>query len=127
MTSQLFELVMAARDDGETAVAIESARDEVTADAVAALAGRYGSLTTWPQRAALVHLLQDFDDPAMEPMMLHFLVQSPEGDADSDWLPHARAIALSYLDGDLEGFMALLDDPAAVAAGRARWAAKAGA
>ena len=35
--------------------------------------------------------------------------------ANSDWLPHARAIALSYLDGDLEGFMALLDDPAAVA------------
>jgi hypothetical protein len=110
----LVALVESAGDDAETADRIEAARDQVRGEHVAALVEVYGRLADWPQRRALIALIQDHLLPVAVPAMRHFLAGAPsEGSYE-----HALAVAAAHVDGDLSHFDRYLDVPGAIDAAR---------
>ncbi|MFZ5445610.1 MAG: hypothetical protein ACOZQL_36800 [Myxococcota bacterium] len=119
---ELLRLVVQARDDADTFDAIEAARETLTHDEAAALVRASERLTSWPARAALVRLVQDHLLDDARPLMRHFLLHAPPDAPDSELMHLSRAIALCHLERDLDRLEALLDDPAAIEAGRRRWA-----
>ena len=106
----LVALVDSAGDDGETANRIEAARDQVRREHVAALVEVYGRLADWPQRRAVIELIQDHLLPVALPAMNHFLAGAPS-DGSYD---HALAIAAAHSDGDLSLFASYFDVPGAI-------------
>ncbi len=122
----LLKLVQRAHGDPSALGDVEAARDDVTPDAAPALVRAYEASSSWPARAAVVHLLQDYLMESTRAVMRHFLLGSPADDPDSEWMATGRAIALCHLERDLGLFTALLEDAAAVDAARARWSAEDG-
>src|SRR5262245_39484521 len=106
----LVALVESARDDGETADRVEAARDQVRPEHVGALVEAYERLADWPQRRAVIELIQDHLLPVALPAMRHFLAGAPS-DGSYD---HALAIAAAHVDGDLSHFERYFDVPGAI-------------
>ena len=52
---------------------VEMSRDTVTGSDIPLLARAYFMLPTWPQRVALVHLVQDHQDDILKPVWLDIL------------------------------------------------------
>jgi hypothetical protein len=88
--------------------AIESARDRVTREDLGELARVYTTLPSWRERVAMVHLVQDYLDPRLRPMMADVL-RAP-GDVTDDTLGLAKAIALCHLHEDFDRFSAYYGD-----------------
>ncbi|MEL6344658.1 MAG: ankyrin repeat domain-containing protein, partial [Myxococcota bacterium] len=84
---------------------IESGRSIVQPNDVPGLAALYEGLS-WTQRLALVDLIQDQSHPSMEPVMRDILRAPGQG----DWVDLPKAVALGYLDEDLDQFMAYYND-----------------
>jgi hypothetical protein len=101
-------LAIVARADAEE---IESARDRVSIEHLPALASAYTTLT-WPQRRALVMLIQDHPAQTTRALMEDFLRHSPAPiDIEQEPYQVARAIALCHLQGSLDRFEHYLEHP----------------
>lgn len=91
---------------------IEGARDHVRPEHVEALCRFYFELDDYKHRCALVDLLADQNDPAMDAVCRDVLLAP--GDDDSVELP--KAFALSWLEGEPELYMRYYNDRRALAA-----------
>jgi ankyrin repeat protein len=92
---------------------IESARDWVQAADLEPLIAMYWQLESWPQKRALVEILQDQFHPDMAKMMLDFLrVPLEPGDEPTEL---AQAVALGFIDEKYDQFMAYYNDRARLA------------
>ncbi|MEU9130353.1 hypothetical protein AB0D08_19990 [Kitasatospora sp. NPDC048540] len=87
---------------------IEFARPEVRPGHVDALVEFYRTLDGWPQRIALVQLVQDQDHPALRPVMLDVL-RAPIG-ADPENVELTKAAALRLIDSRYDTFMTFYED-----------------
>ncbi len=97
-------------DDFDT---IESARDWVQAADLEPLIALYWQLESWPQKRALVEILQDQFHPDMAKMMLDFLrVPLEPGDEPTEL---AQAVALGFIDEKYDQFMTYYNDRARLA------------
>ena len=93
--------------------AIESARDWVQPEDLEPLIALYWQLESWPQKRALVEILQDQFHPDMTKMMLDFLrVPLESGDEPTEL---AQAIALGFIDEKYDQFMTYYNDRARLA------------
>ncbi len=81
---------------------VESARDNVKKENLAALELLYWILETWEQKIALINLIQDYIDPITHRIMLDIL-KAPE-DEKGDYIELTKAIALCHLDKDFSKF-----------------------
>lgn len=124
MVGDWLKLVNRATDGYEPFDELEVAREAVGPEHVSLLVSAYEGLKSWPARAALVWLIQDHLSEASRPLMRHFLLHSPPDTVGWDRMRTVRAIALCHLERDFDLQEALMDDPAAVEAGRKRWAEK---
>ncbi len=92
---------------------IESARDWVQAVDLEPLIALYWQLESWPQKRALVEILQDQFHPDMAKMMLDFLrVPLELGDEPTEL---AQAIALGFIDEKYDQYMTYYNDRARLA------------
>ncbi|MFF2445447.1 hypothetical protein, partial [Priestia megaterium] len=73
---------------------IEIARADVRSRHVEGLVDCYWTLDTWPQRIALIQLVQDQTHPALKPIMLDVLHAPLEADRDNVALTKAIALAV---------------------------------
>jgi len=87
---------------------IETARDQVTFSDLGPLAAAYWGLETWDQKAALIHLIQDHNDPRFRPIILDIL-KAPDVPTD-DNIILTKAIALCYLDENDNDFSRYYND-----------------
>ncbi len=87
---------------------IESARDTVRPDDLPGLIALYWQLTEWPQKRALVEMLQDQFHPDLPKMMLDFL-RAPVAAGDEP-MELAQAIALGFVDERYDRFMTYYND-----------------
>ncbi|MCP4543523.1 MAG: ankyrin repeat domain-containing protein [Chloroflexi bacterium] len=88
--------------------AIEKARDWVQPQDVAALIALYWQLANWPQKRAVVEILQDQYHVDMPKMMLDFLRVPVVPDDEPTEL--AQAIALGFIDEKYDRFMIYYND-----------------
>ncbi len=92
---------------------IESARDWVQPQDLEPLIVLYWRLKSWPQKRALVDVMQDQFHPKMRKMMLDFLrVPVTEGDEPMEL---AQAVALGFVDERYDQFMTYYNDRALLA------------
>ncbi len=92
---------------------IESARDWVQPDDLVPLIALYWQLESWPQKRALVEILQDQFHPEMAKVMLDFLrVPLERGDEQTEL---AQAVALGFIDEKYDQFMTYYNDRARLA------------
>ena len=128
LVTKLLELVRGTGDDARSEVALEGARDLVRVEDVPVLAAAWPTLDTWPQRRALVLLLQDHLSAASRPLMRQFLLHLPASFNNSEAYQLARAIAVCHLESDLGRFTHYFSDDATLekAVGRVRHEAAAG-
>jgi hypothetical protein len=92
---------------------IESARDWVQPEDLEPLVALYWQLESWPQKRALVEILQDQFHPDMAKMMLDFLrVPLEPGDEPTEL---AQAIALGFIDEQYDQFISYYNDRARLA------------
>jgi len=86
---------------------IETERERVGPEHLPELIALYQSLDNWDDKAALIDLIQDVDDPRIRPLMLDFL-HAPGGRVDIygvwDYWLCLKAVALSFLAGDCKLF-----------------------
>ena len=87
--------------------AAESYRDRVCQRDLQRLIDIYGKLERWEQRIALVFVVQDIDDPRLDPVMRDAL-RVP--DTDGDAALFVRAIALCHLQRDQTLFARYVND-----------------
>jgi len=74
---------------------LEYQRNEIDPKNITLLIKFYWKLSNWEQQACLIHLLQDYDQYDMQPIMLDFL-KAPFG--DDDLIEMSQAIALGFID-----------------------------
>ncbi|WP_037603532.1 hypothetical protein [Streptacidiphilus rugosus] len=87
---------------------IEFARPRVGPEHVEALVGFYWTLEEWPQRIALVQLVQDRKEPALKPVMLDVLRAPLTSDRENVEL--TMAAALRIIDDRYDTFMRFYED-----------------
>jgi hypothetical protein len=85
----------------------ESARDRVERRDLPHLVSAYQSAKRWKEKTLLMELMQDYQEPVLEPVMWDAL-DVPDCDDDTCWW--VRAVALSYLDGDFGRFSQYYDN-----------------
>ncbi|MCB9420167.1 MAG: ankyrin repeat domain-containing protein [Ardenticatenaceae bacterium] len=99
-----FQAIIEADDFNE----IEAARDWVRPEDLEPLIALYWQLESWPQKRALVDILQDQFHPDMAKMMLDFLRAPLEpGDEPTEL---AQAVALGFIDEKYDQFMNYYND-----------------
>lgn len=92
---------------------IEGARDWVQPEDVAPLLALYWELDTWPQKRALIEIVQDRHAPDIERVMLDFL-RAPVSRGD-EMTELAKAIALGFIHEKYDNFMGYYNDRALLA------------
>ncbi|GAA2747169.1 hypothetical protein [Kitasatospora cinereorecta] len=93
-------------------VEIEFARPNVRAEHIEDLVRLYWTLDHWPQRVALVQLVQDRDHPALRPVLLD-LLRAPLAE-DTENVELTKAAALRLIDPRYDTFMTFYEDRAAL-------------
>lgn len=87
--------------------AIEGARALVTDADLPELTAWYWELEGWPQKLALIELIQDRYHPSMDEVLLDALRAPGDGD---DWVDIPKMIAVGVLDEDLDNFALYIND-----------------
>lgn len=95
---------------------IEGARGHVHASDLPAAIAFYETLDDWPRKVAVIQLVQDHADRALEPIMLDVLRAPATGTWLDDTIELTKAIALGFLSEAHDRFMHYYNDRVALRA-----------
>ena len=104
---ELERLVVTIDADG-----IEANRGALDPEDIPELTEFYWTLTGWPQKLALVELIQDHYHPSMDEVLLDALRAPGDGD---DWVDIPKMICVGVLDEDLDNVAIYMHDRQALA------------